>query len=398
MSPEGPATPESAGGGRGERSKLICIAYSSHMQGATPSFLLPHMDILAETAEGSARATGRRDQRDRSGRTQDRSGRKPQDRSGRKQVQDRSGRKQVQDRSGRKQTRVQQSGHANRLAKRQKAEAALNDSATAAAKSMDVAASSTTAGSTAAGSAVLALNAGSTNAGSTNAGSTAAGSASDPSAADSSAADSSAVDIFSSATVSSAVVSSTAVPFSALSSVIVSSTADTRAASDDEDDPDAGWGSDGYCSSGLDLPMGETYIPLGEDEAELREHDKRGEHRAARERDRALRAEINAADRAAADSASAMQAIFPQPGEDDIVHGLMTDYDISRLHTTVTNEQGFLSLGLISSAQLSNSKHRLEQALELQSSQQALLREKVGHAVVTAAIACAIRGYYNCVV
>jgi len=52
---------------------------------------------------------------------------------------------------------------------------------------------------------------------------------------------------------------------------------------EDEDDPDAGWGSDGYCSSGLDLPMGETYIPLGEDEAELREHDKRAESRAAHE-------------------------------------------------------------------------------------------------------------------
>ena len=143
--------------------------------------------------------------------------------------------------------------------------------------------------------------------------------------------------------------------------------------------------------------MGDTYIPVGEDEAELREHDKRGEDRAAREQDR-VRAEIDAADRAAADSASAMQAIFPQPGEDDIVHGWMTDYEISRLHTTVTNEQGLLSLGLISSAQLLNSKHRLEQALELQSSQQALLREKVGHAVATAAIACAIRGYYNCVV
>ena len=131
--------------------------------------------------------------------------------------------------------------------------------------------------------------------------------------------------------------------------------------------------------------MGDTYIPVGEDEAELREHDKRGEDRAAREQD-PVRAEIDAADRAAADSASAMQAIFP--------------YDISRLHTTVTNEQGLLSLGLISSAQLLNSKHRLEQALELQSSQQALLREKVGHAhaVATAAIACAIRGYYNCVV
>ena len=43
MSPEGPATPETAGGGRGERPKLICIASSSHMQGATPSFLLPHI-------------------------------------------------------------------------------------------------------------------------------------------------------------------------------------------------------------------------------------------------------------------------------------------------------------------------------------------------------------------
>ena len=93
----------------------------------------------------------------------------------------------------------------------------------------------------------------------------------------------------------------------------------------------------------------------------------RGEDRAAREQDR-VRAEIDAADRAAADSASAMQAIFPQPGEDDIVHGWMTDYEISRLHTTVINEQGLLSLGLISSAQLLNSKHRLEQALELQSS------------------------------
>ena len=50
--------------------------------------------------------------------------------------------------------------------------------------------------------------------------------------------------------------------------------------------------------------MGDTYIPVGEDEAELREHDKRGEDRAAREQDR-VRAEIDAADRAAADSASA---------------------------------------------------------------------------------------------
>ena len=197
------------------------------------------MEIL-ETAEGSdARATGWRDKRDRSGRTQDHSGRKPQDRSGCKQVQDRSGRKQV---------RVQQSGHANRAAKRQKAEAV-------AAALIDFAAASLT-----------------------TAGSTAAGSASDPWAADSSAADSSAVDIFSSATVSSAVVSSAAIPSSALSSTIVSFAADTSAAiSDDDDDPDAGWGSDGYWSSGLDLPMGETYIPLGEDEAELREHAKRAE-------------------------------------------------------------------------------------------------------------------------
>ena len=69
--------------------------------------------FLAETAAGSdvARATGRRDQRDRSGRTQDRTGRK----------QERTGRKQA--RTGRKQVRVQQSGHANRAAKRQKAEA-----------------------------------------------------------------------------------------------------------------------------------------------------------------------------------------------------------------------------------------------------------------------------------
>lgn len=322
------------------------------------------------------------------------------------------------DRSGRK----QHSGAAKRAAAKRKREeavaAAWVDSQVADSDSMNVvvgstaagamaegsiAVESTTVGSTAVGSTVvgstdLALNAGSTNAGSTNAGLTAAGSASDPSAADSSAAESSAVDIFSSATVSSAVVSSAVIPSSALSSTIVSSAADISAAiSDDDDDPDAGWGSDGYCSSGLDFPMGDTYIPVGEDEAELREHDMRGEDCAAREQDR-VRAEIDAADRAAADSASAMQAIFPQPGEDDIVHGWMTDYEISRLHTTVTNEQGLLSLGLISSAQLLNSKHRLEQALELQSSQQALLREKVGHAVATAAIACAIRGYYNCVV
>ena len=91
----------------------------------------------------------------------------------------------------------------------------------------------------------------------------------------------------SAAAVSSAVVSSTAVPFSALSSAIISSTADTRAASDDdeEEDPDPGWGSDSYWSysSGLDVPKGETYIPIGEDEAELRGHAKRAESRAAHE-------------------------------------------------------------------------------------------------------------------
>ena len=44
-------------------------------------------------------------------------------------------------------------------------------------------------------------------------------------------------------------------------------------------------GSDSYWSysSGLDFHKGETYIPIGEDEAELREHDKRAESRAAHE-------------------------------------------------------------------------------------------------------------------
>ena len=88
-------------------------------------------------------------------------------------------------------------------------------------------------------------------------------------------------------------------------------------------------------------------------------------------------------------------------GEDETIHGWITNYEITTLRGTVTNEQTLLSLDVIDSAQLSNSMHRLEQALDLQSAQQftglscpshhELLYERLGHAVATSAIARGMR-------
>ena len=67
---------------------------------------------------------------------------------------------------------------------------------------------------------------------------------------------------------------------------------------------------------------------------------------------------------------------------------MISGYEIKRLQNIVANEQGLLDLNLIHSSQLSHSKHNLEHAIELQSTQ-------VSKAAASAAIARAIRDHYR---
>ena len=295
-SPEDAATPGSADGGRGERPKLICTVPCVHMHGAASSSSRPWgMDLADCSIEKTSaeKEAPRTRKRDRSGRQQDRSGR-IQDRSGREQ--DRSGRQQ--DRSSRKKP----SGCANRAAAKRKREEVAALESTAArvtAASTSAALTRVAVGSTAEGSmGVGSTTVRSTAEGSMGVGSTSVGSLAVGSMAEGTIAVDSTMAVGSTAAASAAgladfessvwVARTTA---AANSLAAMSSSPNPKpnpissAASEheDEDDPGAGWGSDGYCSSGLDLPMGETYIPLGEDEAELREHDKRAESRAAHE-------------------------------------------------------------------------------------------------------------------
>ena len=377
----GAGTREGAAGGGGKRPKLAANDMQCTCKGQL--LLLPHapispipaMELLAEAASSSdiARATGRRDQRDRSGRTQDRSGRK----------QDRSGRKQ--DRRGRKQVRVQQSGHANRAAKRQKAEAAPAEHQSAA----DSTAAESTAASSAAGIPNLDL---------VNASSTAISTAVSTAVSSSSAVSSSAVSsTVGSSAVGSCAVSSTisfsAVSYSAVSSSTVVSSAVVSSAicSDpadpvhDADDPYAGFGSDSGSWSGLDSPTRAPYFPEGSEEAEIREAEMRAACDAA-DRQRRARAEISAADATACAACAGHMAGW-QPSDDEPMVTMISDYEIERLQNVVANEQGLLDLNLISSSQLSLSTHTLERNLDLQCMQ-------LSRVVATTAIAQAIRNYY----
>ena len=139
------------------------------------------------------------------------------------------------------------------------------------------------------------------------------------------------------------------------------------------------------------MPTAESYV-VDSEEAELREAELTAERIRAGAQKRA-RAEVMAVQQAAAD-AQATCAALPTH-DDDEIHGWMSDYEISRLRTTVSNEQDLLSLNIITSAQLSNTLYQLEKAVGLQCVQRALVRDRLGHAVVTVSIAHAIQEYYS---
>ena len=252
-------------------------------------------------------------------------------------------------------------------------------------------------GSSAVGSAAVGSTAmGSTAAGSTTVGSTAVGSSVLGSLATGWMASSSPAISLSAANASTA--------STAIASAALFSTTDDR-------DPYAEWGSDSGSSGLGDDRMCE--YPIDSEEAEIREAEVRVEHRAACEQ-RRVRAEIEAAERAAADAQACEQnrvhteimaaqqaAAYAQasclalPTNDrDEVDGWMRDYEINKLRTSVHNEQHLLSLNLIDPSCLSRTKYRLERALELQRSQEALVHERLGHALATAAILHAIQEFY----
>ena len=74
---------------------------------------------------------------------------------------------------------------------------------------------------------------------------------------------------------------------------------------------------------------------------------------------------------------------------------MVSDCEIERLRTIVANESELVRRELIPSAQLSTSRYNLKQLLDLQTTQQAFVYEKVGHALATAAIARAVKACYS---
>ena len=131
----------------------------------------------------------------------------------------------------------------------------------------------------------------------------------------------------------------------------------------------------------------------------MREAEVRTERMLHDEQDRA-RAEINAAygaARAAMDgrTAEALEQAHAARDSADanwhsdwFVEPVISGCEIERLQNIVANEQGLLDLNLIPSSQLSLSKHNLDHAIELQSTQ-------VSRAVASAAIAHAICDHYR---
>ena len=107
---------------------------------------------------------------------------------------------------------------------------------------------------------------------------------------------------------------------------------------------------------------------MDSEEAEMREAELRLEDHAAYAQNR-VRAEIEAADRAAADAqasarpeAVARLAALRAGGSadadsdwhpDSVVEQMVSDYSIARLRTIVANERALLGLNLIPSSQLS---------------------------------------------
>jgi hypothetical protein len=73
---------------------------------------------------------------------------------------------------------------------------------------------------------------------------------------------------------------------------------------------------------------------------------------------------------------------------DWFVEPVISGYEIKRLQNIVANEQGLLDLNLIPSSQLSLSKHKLEHAIDLQSTQ-------VSNSFASAVIARATQDYYQ---
>ena len=74
---------------------------------------------------------------------------------------------------------------------------------------------------------------------------------------------------------------------------------------------------------------------------------------------------------------------------------MVSECEVERMHIIVANESELVRRDLLPSTQLATSRCNLKQLLDLQSTQQAFVYEKVGHAVATAAIAQAVNACYN---
>ena len=74
---------------------------------------------------------------------------------------------------------------------------------------------------------------------------------------------------------------------------------------------------------------------------------------------------------------------------------MVSEREVERLRTIIANESELVRRNLLPSTQLATSRCNLKQLLDLQSTQQAFVYEKVGHKVATAAIARAVNACYN---
>ena len=138
---------------------------------------------------------------------------------------------------------------------------------------------------------------------------------------------------------------------------------------------------------------------MDSDEAEMREAEVRTAEHWSAIMNRA-RAEIHAAYSAAHAAVNGISAEALQQARtardsadadwhsDWFVEPVISGYEIKRLQNIVANEQGLLDLNLIPSSQLSLSKHNLEHAIDLQSTQ-------ASKSLAAAAVACATQDYYK---
>ena len=74
---------------------------------------------------------------------------------------------------------------------------------------------------------------------------------------------------------------------------------------------------------------------------------------------------------------------------------MVSEREVERLRTIVAIESELVRRDLLPSTQLGTSLCNLKQLLDLQSTQQAFVHEKIGHAVATAAIRQAVSACYS---